>query len=198
MREIQLNVRKTATVKIGLENVILYANTYILDVLGYDLLEFVTQRPRIICSQDMPDLVHDLIGEMIMNFEEGVAVLQHKTKNGDYFWAFTHYKPVYKPDGTFEAFLTRRKPIPEVKSRQNTESLKSEILKLYKVLKEIESYSGVQQAIKYLEGYLEDRGFQNLNEYYMSFFEFNPEELETYFSIDENTPEKIIRKFIPL
>ncbi len=196
MKEIHLDVRKTATVKIGLGDVILYANDYILEVLGYNLTEFVTQRPKIICSTKMPDIIHDSIGEMIKNFEEGIAVLQHKTKNGDYFWAFTHFKPVYKPDGTFEAFLTRRKPIPSKRTLKDKESLKEEIEKLYTVLKEIEVHSGLEQAKKYLDGFLEDKGFESLKEYYESYFDFDREEIEKYFSIDENTPERVIRKFM--
>ncbi len=195
-REINLDIRKTATVKIGLGNVILYANDYILDLLGYNLTEFVTQRPKIICNDDMPDVIHDEIGQMIMNFKEGIAVLKHKTKDGDYFWAFTHFKPVYKSDGSFEAFLTRRKPIPSKKIKDDEESLKSRIQKLYKTLKEIEDNAGMETAKKYLDGFLEDRNFSTLSEYYMSFFNFNQEDIEKYFSIDEKTPEKYIRKFM--
>jgi len=193
--ELFLNIRKTATVKINFDNQIEYANEYILDLLGYNVTEFVWQKPRIICHQDMPDLIHDIIGSYIMNFKEGIAVLKHKTKDNDYFWAFTHYKPSYRPDGTFEAFVTKRKPLPSKKLNGTIEDLKYQISKLYEILKGIEQHTSQKQAEKYLLGFLEEKGFDTLEDYYMSFFNFNPKELEYYFNIDEKTPERKIRKY---
>lgn len=197
-KEILLDIRKSANVKIGLGNVIEYANDYILDILQYNLTEFVTQKPKIICHQDMPDTIHDTIGGFIMNYEEGIAVLKHKTKNDDYFWAFTHYKPSYNPDGSFDAFVTRRKPLPEKKITGELEDLKYQISKLYEILKGIEQHTGQKNAQKYLDGFLEYKGFKTLKDYYMSFFNFKNEELENYFAINEKTPEKAIKKYTNL
>ena len=195
-KEIQLDIRQTAVVKIGLSRGIEYANDYILDLLGYELTEFVTQKPRIICHPDMPEIIHDMIGDLIMNFREGIAVLKHATKHGDYIWAFTHFKPVYKPDGSFDAFLTRRKPLPTKKVNGHPENMKAEISKLYTTLKEIELHTGMEQARKYLDGFLEYKQYDTLTDYYMSFFDFNKKELEEYFSIDYSTPAKVIRKYL--
>jgi len=193
--ELFLDIRRTGTIKISLENKIWYANDYILELLGYDLTEFITNRPKIVCDKDMPDIIHDEIGKAIMNFGEGVAVLKHKTKYGDYFWAFTHYKPVYKPDGSFEAFLTRRKPIPAKKVHGSAGLVKEKVERLYKVLKEIEQYVSYKAAQKYLEGYLEDKGYASLADFYMGLFDMKPAEIEQYFSIDEKTPQKVVKKF---
>ena len=194
-KELFLNIRKTATVKINLSNRIDYANDYILELLGYRITEFVTQAPKIICHEDMPDTIHDTIGGFIMGYKEGIAVLKHKTKYNDYFWAFTHYEPSYKPDGSFEAFVTRRKPLPTKKLNGTIEDMKYQISKLYEILKGIESHTGSKQAEKYLEGFLEYKGFDTLEDYYMSFFDFSKAELEAYFSIDEQTPDKKIRRY---
>ena len=193
--ELFLDIRKTATVKINLGNHIEYANNYILELLGYNVTEFVTQPPKTICHQDMPDIIHDTIGGFIMDYKEGIAVLKHKTKNNDFFWAFTHYKPSYKPDGTFEAFVTRRKPLPTKKINGQMEDMKYQISKLYEILKGIEQHTGIEQAIKYLDGFLEHKKFNTLEDYYMSFFNFNKNELEEYFSIDQHTPESKIKKY---
>ncbi len=194
-KELSLDIRKTATVKINLSNRIDYANDYILELLGYRITEFVTHPPKIICHEDMPDIIHDIIGTYIMNYDEGIAVLKHKTKNNDYFWAFTHYKPSYKPDGSFEAFVTRRKPLPTKKLNGTIEDMKYQISKLYEILKGIEKHTGTKQAERYLEGFLEYKGFDTLEDYYMSFFDFNKAELEEYFSINEQTPDKKIRRY---
>jgi len=194
-KELFLDVRKTATVKINLENRIDYANDYMLDLLEYELLDFITQRPRIICHDDMPDIIHDTIGGYIMDKKEGIAVLKHKTKNNDYIWAFTHFYPSYRRDGSFEAFVTRRKPLPEKKLNGKIENLKYQIAKLYQILKDIEQHTGVEQATKYLQGFLEYKKFESLEDYYMSFFNFNKNELEEYFSIDEKTPQKVIKRY---
>ncbi len=194
-REIKLDIRKTASIKIGLGNKILYANDYMLNLLGYNLSEFIGNRPRIVCHPDMPDVIHDVIGRMILNYQSGIAVLKHVSKYGDYMWAFTHFKPSYKEDGTFEAFITRRKPLPDKKLNGTEEYLYEKITKLYRILKEIEQYSGVEQAMKYLDGFLEDRGYANLHEYYMSFFDFKEEELESYFQIDQETPASKIKRY---
>jgi len=194
-QELFLDVRKAATVKININNHIEYANDYILNLLEYKLMEFVTQPPKIICHEDMPDIIHDTIGGFIMNYEEGIAVLKHKTKNNDYFWAFTHYYPSYKPNGNFEAFITRRKPLPEKKLNGTVEDMKYQISKLYEILKGIEQHTGLEQAQKYLKGFLEYKGYDTLQDYYMSFFNFDKKELEAYFAIDENTPEKKIHRY---
>ncbi len=193
--ELFLDIRETATVKINLGNHIEYANSYILDLLGYRITDFVTQPPKTICHDDMPDIIHDTIGGFIMDYKEGIAVLKHKAKNNDFFWAFTHYKPSYKPDGTFEAFITRRKPLPTKKLNGELEDMKYQISKLYEILKGIEQHTGIEQAKKYLNGFLEHKNFNMLEDYYMSFFNFNKNELEEYFSIDQHTPESKIKKY---
>ncbi len=195
-KELLLDIRKTATVKINLDNHIDYANNYILQLLNYPLMEFIRQPPKIICHDDMPDIIHDTIGGFIIGFKEGIAVLKHKTKNNDYFWAFTHYKPSYKPDGSFEAFVTRRKPLPTKKLNGTIEDMKFQISKLYEILKGIEQHTGIKQAERYLEGFLEHKGFDTLEDYYMSFFNFSKEELEEYFNINHKTPKKKIRRYI--
>jgi len=193
-----LDIRRTATIKISLSNAIWYANDYMLEMMDFDVNELITQPPKIVCNHDMPDIIHEEIGRMIMGFKEGIAVLKHKTKHGDYFWSFTHFKPVYKPDGTFEAFLTRRKPIPSKKIDGTIVDLKRSIEKLYKVLKEIENVPNQRPGVaeKYLHGFLEDRGFETLSDYYASFFDFKNNEIEQYFSIDENTPDKIVKRYV--
>jgi PAS domain S-box-containing protein len=195
-KEIILDIRKTATVKIGLNNKIEYANPYILDILGYQIMEFITQPPKTICHPDMPDVIHDTIGSFIMNYKEGVAVLKHITKNGDYFWAFTQYKPSYKPDGSFEAFVTIRKPLPSKKITGEKECLKLRIADLYKSLLDIEKEKGIDQAMEFLKNYLEKENFNSLEEYYLSFFDFKKNQLDEYFAINENTPEKTIKKYM--
>ncbi len=196
-KEVFLDIRKTANVKIGFNNnvTIEFANDYILDLLKYNLTEFVTKTPKTICHPDMPDIIHDTIGGLIVGYKEGIAVLKHITKDGDYFWAFTHYKPVYKLNGNFDAFLTRRKPLPSKKLNGDIADLKLQISKLYEILKSIEQHTGIKQATKYLEGFLEYKGYNTLDEYYMSFFNFKKNELEDYFAIDENTPERKVKKY---
>ncbi len=193
--ELILNIRESATVKINLGNQIDYASEYMIEILKYNLTEFVTQPPKTICHPDMPDIIHDTIGGFIVGYKEGIAVLKHVTKTGEAFWAFTHYKPSYKQDGSFEAFVTRRKPLPSKKLNGTIEDMKYQISKLYKILKDIEQHTGQEQAQKYLNGFLEYKKYMTLEDYYMSFFNFNKGELEKYFSIDENTPEKLIKKY---
>ncbi|NPA43085.1 MAG: hypothetical protein GXO27_03535, partial [Chlorobi bacterium] len=160
--------------------------------------EFIGKKPKIVCNTDMPDIIHDEIGKMIKAFREGIAILKHKTKNGDFFWTFTHFKPSYKKDGSFEAFVTRRKPIPVNKLKTNETRLKSQIDKLYHVLKGIETHVGYDASKKYLEGYLEDRGYELLSDYYLDFFDFREGEIDEYFSINPRTPDKIVKKYYPV
>ncbi len=194
-KEIVLDIRKRATVKISLENYIEYVDDYLLNVLGYDLTEFVTQPPKTICHPDMPDIIHETIGGFIHEYKEGIAILKHATKDGNYIWAFTHYYPSFKKDGRFEAFITRRKPIPTRKVNGNQQNLKAIIEKLYKTLKEIENNAGHEMARKYLNGFLEDHNFSSLHDFYMSFFDFKKKELEQFLNIDEKTPFKIIKRY---
>ncbi len=194
-KELFLDIRQSATVKINLGNHIEYASPYMLELLEYNTVEFVTQPPRTICHRDMPDIIHDIIGGYILEYKEGIAVLKHRTKNGDFFWAFTHYKPSYKPDGSFDSFITRRKPLPTKKITGEWEDMKYQISKLYQILKEIEIHTGAKAALNYLNGFLEYKSYETLEDYYMSFFNFNKDELETYFSIDAKTPESVINKF---
>jgi len=194
-KEIFLDIRKSATVKINLSNHIEYASPYMLEVLGYQVTEFVTQPPRTICHPDMPEIVHDIIGSFIMEFKKGIAVLKHVNKTGDYIWAFTQYYPSYKEDGSFESFITKRKPLPTKKITGELEDMKYQISKLYEIIKGIEQHTGLKQAHAYLNGFLEHKGFETLEDYYMSFFDFNGKELEAYFEIDAKTPEKFIKKY---
>ncbi len=195
-KEILLDVRKKAIIKINLDNYIEFVDDYFLSVLGYELTDFVTKPPKTVCHPDMPDIIHETIGGYIMNRQEGVAVLKHATRHGDYIWAFTYYMPRYKPDGSFEAFVTYRKPIPNKKLNSQTETIKETITRLYTILKAIEGHSGTEVARKYLNGFLEDRGLKSLDEYYLQFFNFNKNELFKYFTIDDKTSKSVIRKYL--
>jgi len=195
-KEILLDVRQKSIIKISLNNFIEYVDDYFLDLLGYDLTDFVSKPPQTVCHPDMPVIIHETIARYILNRQEGIAVLKHATRSGDYVWAFTLYKPRYNPDGTLESFVTYRKPVPNKKLKGDEKSLKESVAKLYSILKSIEEHSGIEVSKKYLEGFLEDQGLSSLEDYYMKFFEFNKKELLKYFNIDQNTSELVIRKYL--
>jgi len=193
-RQIHLDPRKTVVIKINPGKGIVYANDYALEVFNYDLIEFIGKKPKIVCHDDMPDAIYDMIGEMIFEYQKGYAILKHKTQYNRYFWAFTYFAPSYKENGSFDSFITLRKPIPVSLLKKSLSETVTEIENLYFKVRQIEKHSGAEQGRKYLEGFLEDRNFDNLTEYYLGFFKFS-NILPDVFKLNHLTPPKTFKKF---
>ncbi len=194
-REKHFSVRETPLVKINLNFGIVYVNDAMLDLMEMNLQDIIGEKPKIVCHKDMPGAVHDAIAEMIKDFKFGYAILKHGTKQGNYFWAFTKFEPKYKPDGTFETFLTKRKPVPMKKLKKNRQDWSDYLSLFYEKLRKIEEKSGSEISLRYLKGFLEEKGYESLSGFYLDFFNLSKKELDFIFNIDHKTPERKINKY---
>ncbi len=188
-------VKETPLIKINLKFGITYVNESMLNMLEMDLTDIIGKKPKIVCHPDMPHAIHDSIATLITSFKTGYAILKHGTKEGNFFWTLTYFEPKYKKDGTFEAFITKRKPVPTKKLKKEKRNWEDYLLDFYAKLKSIEEKNGVDMSLRYLKGFLEEKGYGNLTGFYLDFFDMSPKELDFLFNINHQTSEKKIGKF---
>ncbi len=187
-----MSVEKTLTpditlvCKLSKDGIINYVNKSYTDITGFSESELIGQSHQKIQHPELPQVLQEIVWDMIHQDKHTYFISKNITKNGEYFWTVADINPRLH-EGRKTAIFIRRKFLPY--------DIKVEFEKLFKVLHEIEDQGGgIKVAKKYLAGWLEDRnstfsdyiaskfgGEKNLKEYMTS--EVSDEEL---FKIDLN------------
>ncbi len=165
--QIVLDPKRYLVSETDAKGVITYCNSYFRDVAGYSEEELVGQPHNIIRHPDMPKLVFKLLWETIQSGQNINAVVKNLAKDGRYYWVFTEFN-IRKnaDDGEIIGYMASRKAV----SKHVVEI----ISKLYKELLEIENTKGIDEAQKYLDVFVKDKGsdvtFANIMENIHKFY----------------------------
>ncbi|MDD2905069.1 MAG: PAS domain-containing protein [Sulfurimonas sp.] len=154
--EINFPDKKFIVSKTDLKGRILYGNALFLEMSGYQESELMGAPHNILRHPDMPKLVFKLLWECVQNNKEIFAYVKNKTKNGDYYWVYTHVTPSFDGNGKVVGYHSvRRKPKPEALST---------IKALYSSLLDAERSGGVAASKKLLDTKLSQIG-KNYDEF---------------------------------
>lgn len=149
-KEIPLDPSKTVMSKTNAKGIIEYANEYFMEVSGYEEYELMGQAHNVIRHPDMPKTVFKLLWNRLNKGENIHAFVKNLSKDGRYYWVLTNFETKYDEAGNIVSHYSRRKAAPK--------NAIYEIEKLYKTLKSIEDRQGMETAVKYFEGMLEEKG----------------------------------------
>ncbi len=174
---IQLDVAKKIKIKIDDKFRILYVNDYFTNVSGFKVSEIILKNFDTILDPSMPKITLDLLEKTAEELPKFYAILKGKTKDGGCYWSFVRVTQRFNQDREFSGYLLEGKLLPTVAI--------SKIEKMYSVLTEIENNAGKEAALKYFNGFLEEKGV-NFNEFVLAIAEVNEKKAEKYFEIDED------------
>jgi len=173
----QLDIAKKIKIKIDDKNRILYVNDYFTNITGYKVSDIILKELDTILDASMPKMTINKLEEIENQFEHSYFIFKGRTKDGDCYWSFSKITQRFNAQNEFEGYLIEGKTAPAAAVQK--------INKLYTVLKEIEDNAGIDAAVKYFNGFIEEKGM-NFNEFILALAQVNEKKAEKYFEIDED------------
>jgi len=148
-RELKLHPKDMLVSKTDVRGIISYGNSKFVEVSGYRESELIGSPHNLLRHPDMPKAVFYLMWESIKNGKNIMAVVKNLAKNGDHYWVTTDFDIQRSREGNIRNFIAFRQATPK--------NVVKVIEPLYKTMLEIEEKHGMEESIKYLEGFLEEK-----------------------------------------
>lgn len=104
MRENDFIVSKTDP-----KGIITYCNPIFIEFSGYSETELLGTQHNIIRHPDMPRAAFKLVWDTIQSGKEVFAYVKNMSKDGGYYWVFTHVTPDFGPDGAIVGYTSVRR-----------------------------------------------------------------------------------------
>ena len=121
-----------------------------VEISGYKESELITAHHSILRHPDMPKTIFKLIWDRLNRGIPTKAVIKNLTKCGNHFWALTSFEVKKDRDSDeIRNYIAYRTPI--------NKNVREQIDSLYNNLLEVEDQHGLEQAIGFLEGYLDEQ-----------------------------------------
>lgn len=104
MRENDFIVSKTDP-----RGIITYGNPIFIEFSGYSEEELLGSQHNIIRHPDMPRSAFKLVWDTIQSGKEVFAYVKNMSKDGGFYWVFTHITPDFGPDGAIVGYTSVRR-----------------------------------------------------------------------------------------
>lgn len=104
MREGDFIVSKTDT-----RGIITYGNPIFIEFSGYTEEELLGSQHNIIRHPDMPRAAFKLAWDTIQSGKEFFAYVKNMSKDGGFYWVFTHITPDFGPGGQIVGYYSVRR-----------------------------------------------------------------------------------------
>jgi PAS domain S-box-containing protein len=104
MRENDFIVSKTDP-----RGIITYGNPIFIEFSGYSEEELLGAQHNIIRHPDMPRSAFKLVWDTIQSGKEMFAYVKNMSKDGGFYWVFTHITPDFGPDGAIVGYTSVRR-----------------------------------------------------------------------------------------
>lgn len=134
MRENDFIVSKTDP-----KGIITYGNPIFIEFSGYGEEELLGAQHNIIRHPDMPRSAFKLVWDTIQSGKEVFAYVKNMSKDGGYYWVFTHVAPDFGPNGSIVGYTSvRRCPKRDAIDK---------VAPVYRQMVEAEKAAGARDAI---------------------------------------------------
>ncbi len=180
---IQMDVDRKIKVKLDTSGKILYVNNYFTEFTGFSVSEVILKDFERLLDPSMPKLTKDKLKDLSNQYSAFHFIIKGAMKADSCYWGFVRVsKTVDKETGEVKGHLMEIKMLPA--------GTIPKIEKMFDVLNEIEKNAGLDAALKYFNGYLEERNV-GFDEYILSLVEIDHKKANAYFEIDE---DQIVKK----
>lgn len=134
MREHDFIVSKT-----DLKGRIIYGNEIFIEFSGYDEEELLGSQHNIVRHPDMPRVVFKLLWDYLAEDKEIFAYVKNMSKDGSFYWVFTHVAPIFDKNKTKIGYTSVRR-MPNAKAIPI-------VTDVYKTMLEAEHKAGAKDAM---------------------------------------------------
>ncbi|MDY0013526.1 MAG: PAS domain-containing protein [Rhodocyclaceae bacterium] len=104
MRESDFIVSKTSP-----KGIITYGNPIFVEFAGYTEDELIGSQHNIIRHPDMPRSAFKLVWDTIQSGKEIFAYVKNMSRDGGFYWVFTHIAPDFDPAGNIIGYTSVRR-----------------------------------------------------------------------------------------
>lgn len=104
MRENDFIVSKTDP-----RGIITYCNPIFIEFSGYSERELLGSQHNIVRHPDMPRAAFKLVWDTIQSGREVFAYVKNMSKDGSFYWVFTHVTPDFGPNGSIVGYTSVRR-----------------------------------------------------------------------------------------
>jgi PAS domain S-box-containing protein len=104
MRENDFIVSKTDA-----KGIITYCNPIFIEFSGYTEAELLGSQHNIVRHPDMPRAAFKLVWDTIQSGKEVFAYVKNMSKDGSYYWVFTHVAPDFGANGNIVGYTSVRR-----------------------------------------------------------------------------------------
>lgn len=104
MRENDFIVSKTNP-----KGIIIYGNPIFIEFSGYSEAELIGSQHNIIRHPDMPRAAFKLAWDTIQAGNEFFGYVKNMSKDGGFYWVFTHISPDFSPSGSIVGYTSVRR-----------------------------------------------------------------------------------------
>lgn len=150
MKEYTFSGDKLLVSKTDLNGKIKYASDDFCDIAQFSEQELLGKPHNILRHPDMPRTIFNLLWKTLSKKNEVNAYVINRTKDGGFYWVYANITPSVDSSNKIVGYhSSRRKP--------SSKALHT-IQPIYKELRRIEQYQGLNSADKYLNNYLYNKG----------------------------------------
>ena len=135
MRENDFIVSKTDP-----RGIVTYCNPIFIEFSGYSEEELLGSQHNIIRHPDMPRAAFELVWNTIKAGQEFFGYVKNMSKDGSFYWVFTHITPDFDPRGEIVGYYSVR--------RCPKRSAIEKIVPVYRQMLEAERAAGPKKAIE--------------------------------------------------
>ncbi len=129
---------------------ITYANPIFFKMAGYAQSELIDQPHSIIRHPDMPKIVFKYLWDKLKEGSDVHTFVKNLSKDGSFYWVYTHVRVAKNPDGSFRNYVSTRKTM--------SPTARATIEPLYIKLKEAEIGNNIDASVIILEDFLAQNG----------------------------------------
>lgn len=134
MRDQDFIVSKTDT-----KGIITYGNPIFIEFSGYTEEELLGSQHNIIRHPDMPRAAFKLAWDTIQSGKEFFGYVKNMSKDGGYYWVFTHITPDFDTSGRITGYTSVR--------RCPKRSAIETITPVYRLMQQAEQTAGARDAV---------------------------------------------------
>jgi len=135
MREDDFIVSKTDP-----RGIVTYCNPIFIEFSGYTEEELLGSQHNIIRHPDMPRAAFELVWNTIKTGQEFFGYVKNMSKDGSFYWVFTHITPDFDPRGEIVGYYSVR--------RCPKRSAIEKIVPVYRQMVEAERAAGPKKAVE--------------------------------------------------
>ncbi len=168
-----LNVLDYLKLRVDSEGRILYADSKFQEVTGYNVGDLILEPVSMIFNDDAKEIIFEIFFRKLLQNDTIFLVGQLKAKDGTCSWALIRVT-AYTDEKNNKKYLFEIKMLP-LSSVPDVDYLFSKLI-------EIKKNAGLEYAVKYFEGYLEEQGV-DINNYIFKLLDTSPKKLNKYFEI---------------